>query len=504
MSDKVNSMQHRSASQELHHEIFGSILDRSDLSPYLLLSADNYSTALKQATKMMSNRGFDVVGNGELQESEKKRALVYVERTYRYFLKWLFPFVKRQLEALISLESSNLALYQQSLAAIKQVETQLKNPAFKQIVEQDPRHLFLLASSGKYPTVFHGYQGKKMAVPLEWQQTACAMLKMGYLIKSIEEESQDINDFAQLGFFLEAEKQSLNDLFHYDWENPKHIPESEPAQNAFVKISAFFHKLRESVSIDADGQGFVFDSGDGVRVDIAEIKARLKSPESMFTKLGKDLEGEAYDIRDILAITFILRDKDDTLKLFHALQKKGVILQENTHSQSITQTLFDTPEQMGEAVRRLMISLSQSAGHETRSTDQEVLANAQTFYNALSMNAEKNQHSSAGHRKFQCKISFSLPIHRQSRTHKIMIPGTDVYARRNEINKKTQEHTLGVELRISDEESWRTSEQKGDSHHSAYKFRQLVAVMNRVFKNVYAMPKDSIAQLKKDQAVLFS
>ena len=61
-----------------------------------------------------------------------------------------------------------------------------------------------------------------------------------------------------------------------------------------------------------------------------EIKARLKSPESMVTKLGKDLEGEAYDIRDILAITFILKDKDDTLKLFHALQKKGVILQENT------------------------------------------------------------------------------------------------------------------------------------------------------------------------------
>ena len=165
-------MQHRSASQELHHEIFGSILDRSDLSPYLLLSANNYSTALKQATKMMSNRGFDVVANGELQESEEKRALVYVERTYRYFLKWLFPFVKRQLEALIGLASSNLELYQQSLSAIKQIETHLKNPVFKQIVEQDPRHLFLLASSGKYPTVFHGYQGKKMAVPLEWQQTA--------------------------------------------------------------------------------------------------------------------------------------------------------------------------------------------------------------------------------------------------------------------------------------------------------------------------------------------
>ena len=34
-------MQVRSASQELHHEIFGSILDRAELSPYLLLPADN-------------------------------------------------------------------------------------------------------------------------------------------------------------------------------------------------------------------------------------------------------------------------------------------------------------------------------------------------------------------------------------------------------------------------------------------------------------------------------
>jgi uncharacterized protein (TIGR04562 family) len=343
-----------------------------------------------------------------------------------------------------------------------------------------------------------------MKIPHEWQQTACSMLKMGYLIKSIEEESQDINDYAQLGFFLETENQSLDDLFNYDWENPKHIPASESAQNAFVKISMFFHKLKESITFDDQQNWFVFDSGDGVRVNIVDIKARLKSPESMVTKLGKDLEGEAYDIRDILAITFILRDKDDTLKLFHALQKKGVILQENTASQSITQTLFDAPESMIEAVRRLMISLSQSAGHEETYTEQELLANAKTFYEALSMNAAKNQHSSLGHRKFQCKISFSLPIHRVAETHKIMIPGTPLYARRNQIDKKTQQHTLGVELRISDEQSWRISEQKGDSHHDAYKFRQLISVMNRVFKNVFNVPKESIAQLKKDQSTLFS
>ena len=256
--------------------------------------------------------------------------------------------------------------------------------------------------------------------------------------------------------------------------------------------------------MDSENKGFVFDSGDGVRVNIVDIKARLKSPESMVTKLGKDLEGEAYDIRDILAITFILKEKDDTLKLFHALQKKGVILQENTHSQSITQTLFDSPESMVEAVRRLMFSLSQSAWHEEGCAESTVFANAKTFYEALSMNAEKNQHSSLGHRKFQCKISYSVPIHRDAKTHKIMVPGTSIYARRNDIDKITQEHTLGVELRISDEESWRTSEQKGDSHHKAYKFRQLISVMNRIFKNVFNMPKDSVGQLKKDQSILFS
>ncbi|MDD1626712.1 MAG: hypothetical protein LUQ26_04440, partial [Methylococcaceae bacterium] len=76
------NMEPRSSSQELHHEIFGSILDRVEMTPYLLLSANNYQTALRQATKMMNNRGFDIIGNVELQESEQKRAKIYVNRTY--------------------------------------------------------------------------------------------------------------------------------------------------------------------------------------------------------------------------------------------------------------------------------------------------------------------------------------------------------------------------------------------------------------------------------------
>jgi len=489
---------------ELHHEIFGSILDRAEMTPFLLLPARDYTTALSQAAKMMSNRGFDILGDSELQESEKDRANQYIQRVYRYFLDWLFPFMKVQLEDLLALQSDNANLYGDCLHALKEIELILASADFRQMVNEDPRHLFLLASSRRYPHVFYGYKNGDLDIPAAWQEIACSMLKMGHLIKSVEEDSQDINDYAQLGFFLEAQGQSLDDLYQYRWDNPKHIPDSEPARRAFVKVSTFFHKLKESLTFDADKGCLIFNSGDGVSVDIVEIKARLKSPESMFTKLGKDIEGEAYDIRDILAITFILRSMDDTLKLFHALQKRGVILQENTASHSITQTLFESPQGMKEAVKRLMVSLAKSSGSDETPTEEELFANAETFYEALSVNAARNPHSSLGHRKFQCKIAFSLPIHRTADTNEIIIPGTPAYTERDRIRKKTQQHTLGVELRISDEQSWRASEQKGDSHHDAYKFRQLVSVMNRVFVGRFHVSKDNLAQLRRDQEVLFS
>jgi uncharacterized protein (TIGR04552 family) len=370
-------------------------------------------------------------------------------------------------------------------------------------VDEDPRHLFLLASSRKYPHVFSGYQGNSLEVPAAWQQAACCLLKMAHLIKSIEEDSQDINDYVQLAFFFRQWGQRLDELFDYDWEKPSHIPDNEPSQRAFVKISAFFRRLRESLVFDSSRECLVFNSGDGVDVDVAEIKARLKSPESMVIKLGKNAEGEAYDIRDILAITFILTNIDDTLKLFHALQKRGVILQENTASHSVTQTLFDRPEDMKEAIRRLMISLSRSGGDNVVPHEEQLLAHARTFYEALGKNAEDNVHSSRKHRKIQCKIAFSLPIHRATNTNEILIPGTPLYEGRDKIDMTTEQHTLGVELRISDVESWRASERTGDSHHDAYKFRQLVHVMNRVFKNIFYFPDESFPQLRKDQITIF-
>ena len=119
------------------------------------------------------------------------------------------------------------------------------------------------------------------------------------------------------------------------------------------------------------------------------------------------------------------------------------------------------------------------------------------FMKALGKNAETNAYSSREHRKFQCKIAFSLPIHRATKTNEILIPGTPLYENRDKVGKRTEQHTLAVELRISDVESWRTSERRGDSHHDAYKFRQLVYVMNRVFKNTFRFPAGGLSSTPK-------
>ncbi len=490
--------------QELHHEIFGSILDRTQMRPFLLQPATDYFSSLRQASKMMANRGFDTLGSDKLRPSERERASQYIRRAYDYCFKAVFPFVIRQLDGLSSLHSPNETLYSACLTAINGIAAVLNDSSFKGLVDEDPRHLLLLASSRKYPFVFSGYRERDLLVPPAWQQAACCLLKVVHLIKSVEEDSQDINDYAQLGFFLEAQGVSLNDLYKFNWEHPSPVPDTEPARRAFVKISLFFHRLRESLSFDREKGCLVFNSGDGVEIEIVEVKARLKSPESMVTKLGKNVEGEAFDIRDILAITFILKDMNDTLKLFHALQKRGVILQENTASHSITQTLFDDPESMKEAVRRLMVSLAKGRGRSELPDEAAVRSSAVAFYEALSRNADDNVHTSRGHRKFQCKIGFSVPIHRAINTNEILIPGTRLFEGRDSVNKKSEQHTLVVELRISDVESWRDSEQTGESHHDAYKFRQHISVMNRAFKTMFHFPDENVAQLRKDQAALFS
>lgn len=59
--------------QELHHEIFGSILDQTEMKPFLLQPATDYATSLRQATRMMANRGFDSLGSTGLRTSEGTR-----------------------------------------------------------------------------------------------------------------------------------------------------------------------------------------------------------------------------------------------------------------------------------------------------------------------------------------------------------------------------------------------------------------------------------------------
>lgn len=489
--------------QELYHEIFGSILDRAEMTPYLLRNCANYSVALARATSMMGNRGFDV-GGGELPVSEKERAADYVDQATAYLRDSLFPFVEKHLGQLAATGSAQAGLYRESATAVRRLGRTLSDSGFAALVEADPRHLFLLASSAKYPNLFFGYREPPLRVPHQWRMMACAILKMCHLIKAVEEDSQDINDYARLGIYLESSGIGLSNLFSLDWHRPAAVPEDEGARRAFVKLSSFFNKLKRSISFDSDAGCLVFDSGDGVRVDIDEVMARLKSPESMFAKLGVDVDEEAYSIRDILAITFLLRDREDALTLFHALQKRGVILQENAVSTSITQTLFGSPADMEEAVRRLMLNLERSGGAAPLEPDRtEVSVNAEAFFRALSVNAVKNPHSADRHRKFQCKIRYSLPVHRDAATRRILIPGTETYERRCDTDIVTQQHTLPVELRISDRRSWEESEKRGDAHHDAYKFRQRLFLMNRLFSPYFDFPKEALGRLREDQGLLF-
>jgi len=76
--------------QELHHEIFGSILDRTEMTPFLLLSATDYASSLRQAARMMANRGFDTIGDDDLQESERARASKYITRAYASLFNGIF------------------------------------------------------------------------------------------------------------------------------------------------------------------------------------------------------------------------------------------------------------------------------------------------------------------------------------------------------------------------------------------------------------------------------
>ena len=487
-------METNSEPQELYHEIFGSILDRKELTPYLLRNCEDYRLSLRSATSMMGNRGFAIV-DGELAPGERERASAYVRQAVAYMTGALFPTLSAHLGELSRLDSSQRTLYQSVTSGIAEF-TDLLSSGLLALIDEDPRHLFLLASSAKYPHLFRGHPRSPERVPPRWRMAGCSILKMCHLIKSIEEDSQDIYDYARLGLFLESRGIPLYGLFDFPWDDPSLEPDDENARRAFVKLASFFRKLHASITVDPERQTMVFNSGDGVQVDIIEVKARLKSPESMFAKLGKDASEEAYNIRDILAVTFLLENRDESLTLFHALQKQGVILQENTASASVTQTLFETPADMEGAVGALMRSLMRREGIMAAPDAEQVRKNAIDFFRSLSTNAEANPHSSGQHRKFQCKINFSVPVQYDRETGRICLRGS--------ASAVTRQHTLPVELRISDIRSWEASELKGEAHHSAYKCRQLLLLLNRLFAPLISFPEEAFAPLRKDQGRLFS
>lgn len=494
------------SSFELYHEIFGSVLDRIDLNPYLMRNSKGYADSLSRASLMMENRGFFLI-KGELGVGEIERASQYVSQALHFMSDWLFPMVKNQLKSLLTMDYNDIEAierqknYQKANQEIDIIEQVFNKTPFTECIQEDPRHLFILVSLHKYPNLFDGYKKHKV-ISHRWSYAACAVLKMCHLIKSIEEDSQDIYDFACLGLFFESHGISLSGLYNYPWQNPLIIPEEENARRAFVKMAFFFKKLNDSVTTNEQGS-LIFNSGDGIEVELIDIKARLKSPESMFAKLGKDVSGEVFNIRDILAITFLIKNKDDSLKLFHSLQKQGVILQENTVSTSITQTLYETPEEMYGAVAALMCSLAKREGNcEIFLNQEDTKVQAKAFLEALSVNEVKNPHSSHLHRKFQCKINYSVPVQHYVSSYRVIIPGSPDYKRIGSHGEKfyfTRQHTLPVELRISDIQSWQQSELSGEAHHEAYKCRQLIVLLNRLFSPMFSFSKEAFAGLRIDQ-----
>ena len=76
-----------------------------------------------------------------------------------------FPFVTEQLIELIALGSSNDGLYRDCLDSLSAARKVLHDPSFRRVVDEDPRHLFLLASSRKYPHVFWGIRGSRSTFP---------------------------------------------------------------------------------------------------------------------------------------------------------------------------------------------------------------------------------------------------------------------------------------------------------------------------------------------------
>ena len=96
---------------ELYHDIFGSVLDRTELTPYLLRNCSNFQTAIEKTTMMLGNRGF-LVSDGELANGELARLSEDINQAIFYFTKWLRPLAKEHLQQLSSLSNERTGFLQ--------------------------------------------------------------------------------------------------------------------------------------------------------------------------------------------------------------------------------------------------------------------------------------------------------------------------------------------------------------------------------------------------------
>jgi hypothetical protein len=252
------------------------------MTPYMLRNCGDYGEALLRANGMLANRGFDM-STDALETGEIERAAGYVKQSVEYIDSALLPFVRNQLELLADSGSPAERLYREAIDSVDEIHAMLSGGKFRELIEEDPRHLFLLSSSAKYPHLFHGYRGENLYVPRKWKMMGCTILKMCHLIRSIEEDSQDINDYARLGMFLESRGKSSGPRRHGLGE-PTDIPEDECARPRFVTIGDS-SEAGQSVSRREDG---LVSMGDGVKFDNRQIRRGSRARKQSQTRQGRE------------------------------------------------------------------------------------------------------------------------------------------------------------------------------------------------------------------------
>jgi len=477
-------------------EILGSPLDEKRLKEKEI-GKKHYKESLKAATRVLLRRGIDLEGH----ESEKERARRYIETGKKFILEHQLPFVKKELEKLIetSPDSPNLESYKKSLNQIVEIEKKFSNPLFNKIIDEDPRHLLLMASTRSKSKTFNGY-GNVADFPIskDMQNAACSLLKATYLAKSIDEDTPRMRRFSKLSFFL-SEHHSLKNLDEIDWENPKILPADQEAQLAYSKVSDFMKSLKsnlkENWGYDDEGRpqkNISWVGDDGQEIKISRIASRIKDAYSLMTKLAKGAKEQAEGVKDFVGVSFIVKDENEIFKLYQAITNSGMVTQDNLYQGSVIQTIFNSTEEVRPLARELAKNYS-----EINEDNFEQFAEA--IFRKITPDTQKKNGDSAGkHRKFQFKINISQRIIRDADAGRVILPGMEMPEK-----LKISNETLPVEIRISTEKIWQEAEEIGRSSHSAYKLRQNLKAMEREFKGMFEFDGDN-GEMAKDHDIVYA